>query len=59
MARILQTIADCQAVFVAKIGDGPLDKLAAVGIEAVSDYPWEPIDQALLDYVNGRMRVHQ
>lgn len=44
---ILDTIADCTAVFVARIGDGPTEKLAARGIRAVSDYPWSTIDEAL------------
>lgn len=47
MVQILDTIADCSAVFVARIGDGPTAKLAARGIQAVSDYPWEPIQDAL------------
>ncbi|MGD9000390.1 MAG: NifB/NifX family molybdenum-iron cluster-binding protein [Granulosicoccaceae bacterium] len=50
MAEILDTIQDCDAVFVAKIGDGPTEKLAARGISAVSDYAWEEIEPALLDY---------
>lgn len=51
MQKILHTIADCQAVFIAKIGDGPTDKLAARGITAVSDYSWEEIEPALQDYL--------
>ncbi len=47
---ILETIRDCKAVFVAKIGDGPTEKLNARGIEAVSDYTWEEIEPSLLDY---------
>ena len=31
MAGILEAIKDCYAVFVAKIGDGPTEKLAAIG----------------------------
>lgn len=50
MADILDTIGDCQAVFVAKIGDGPIGKLAARGITAVADYAWEEIEPALRDY---------
>ena len=50
MQKILHTIADCRAVFVAKVGDGPVEKLAARGIEAVSDYPWEEIEPALQAY---------
>ena len=47
MARILATIADCRAVLVARIGDGPAAKLAARGITAVADYPWEEVDVAI------------
>lgn len=50
MAGILETIKDCGAVFVAKIGDGPIEKLKAIGIEAVADYAYEAIEAALLDY---------
>jgi predicted Fe-Mo cluster-binding NifX family protein len=50
MAEILETIQDCDAVFVAKVGEGPSDKLAARGISAISDYAWESIEPSLLDY---------
>jgi len=50
MAQILETIADCAAVFVARIGDGPTDKLAARGITAVSDYPFEEIEPSLAQW---------
>lgn len=50
MAGILEAIRDCQAVFVAKIGDGPTVKLAAIGVRAVSGYAWEAIEESLLDY---------
>lgn len=53
LQNILTTIADCQAVFVAKIGDGPTEKLAAKGIKAVSDYTWEEITPSLLNYARG------
>lgn len=54
MAGILEAIKDCQAVFVAKIGDGPIEKLRAIGVQAVSNYAWEAIDESLLDYVRRR-----
>jgi predicted Fe-Mo cluster-binding NifX family protein len=54
MSRILETIKDCEAVLVAKIGDGPADKLAAIGVRPVSDYPWSPIEEALMAYANER-----
>ena len=54
LAGILEAVSDCQSVFVAKIGDGPTDKLNARGIEAVSDYAWEEIEPSLLDYASRR-----
>ncbi len=53
MAGILETIKDCYAVFVAKIGDGPTEKLQAVGVRAVSRYAYEAIEDSLLDYVHS------
>lgn len=50
MPQIIQTIGDCVAVLVAKIGDGPTEKLAAMDIDAVSAYAWEPIEEALAEY---------
>ncbi len=50
LSDILETIKDCSAVFVAKIGDGPTGKLAARGITAVADYAWEEIAPSLLNY---------
>lgn len=55
MAKILITIADCQAVFVARVGDGPRGKLAAVGVEAVDQYAWEEIEPSLIDYARKRI----
>ena len=51
MAKILETIKDCEAVFVAKIGDGPSEKLAAIGVQGVADYAYEAVEASLLDYV--------
>lgn len=50
MAGILETIKDCHAVFVAKIGDGPTEKLQAIGVQAVATYAYEAIEDSLLDY---------
>jgi predicted Fe-Mo cluster-binding NifX family protein len=47
---ILQAVADCQAVLVAMIGEPPRAKLAAIGVQAVSDYANGPIELALRDY---------
>lgn len=55
LADILETIKDCAAVFVAKIGDGPTEKLAARNISAVADYAWEEIEPSLLDYAARRL----
>ncbi len=51
MAGILEAIKDCHAVFTAKIGDGPTEKLQAIGVLAVSSYAYEAIEASLLDYV--------
>jgi predicted Fe-Mo cluster-binding NifX family protein len=50
LAGILETISDCQSVFVAKIGDGPTEKLKTRGIDAISEYAWDEIEPSLLDY---------
>ena len=50
MAGILESIKDCRAVFVAKIGYGPTEKLKAKGIAAVADYAYEALEASLLDY---------
>mgnify|MGYP001765245470 CR=1 FL=1 len=47
---ILRTLAGCAACFVARIGNGPSEKLAAAGIEAVGEYPYGAIDASLLDW---------
>ncbi len=54
MADILETIKDCVAVFVAKIGDGPTEKLKAQGIEVVSEYCWETIELSLIAYMQSK-----
>lgn len=53
MAGILETVKDCHAVFVAKIGVGPTEKLNAIGVKAVSSHAWEEIEPALIDYINS------
>ena len=53
LSGIFEAIKDCSAVFVAKIGDGPIEKLKARGIEAVSDYAWQDINESLCEYVSG------
>lgn len=55
MSMILQTISDCHAVFVARIGDGPVEKLAHIGVRAVADYAYEAIEDSLRDYAEQRL----
>ncbi|MBK1650188.1 NifB/NifX family molybdenum-iron cluster-binding protein [Rhabdochromatium marinum] len=50
LGGILKAVADCQAVLVAMIGEPPRAKLAAMGVQAVSEYANEPIEAALRDY---------
>lgn len=54
MKKILATIKDCAAVFVAKIGDGPIAKLNAIGVDAVDEYAYLGVEESLLDYVQKR-----
>ncbi|MFZ2972754.1 MAG: NifB/NifX family molybdenum-iron cluster-binding protein [Ferribacterium limneticum] len=37
---ILRALADCRALFVARIGGGPGTRLREAGIEPVDDYPY-------------------
>ncbi|GGB92321.1 hypothetical protein GCM10011352_17980 [Marinobacterium zhoushanense] len=55
LQKILNTIEDCAAVFVARVGDGPAEKLKARGVEAVSDHPWEEIEPALASWYTKKM----
>ncbi|NTV09847.1 MAG: hypothetical protein HGA47_03635 [Zoogloea sp.] len=50
---ILRALADCAACFVARVGDGPRKKLAGAGIEAVSEYSFEPIEASLASWFQG------
>ena len=50
MATIIRAIEDCEAVLVAKIGEGPTTKLKAVNVVAVSDYAYEEIKESLISY---------
>jgi len=52
LPKILYTISDCKAVFVAKIGEGPAEKLTNKGIKAIAEYTWEEIEYSLTDYFN-------
>jgi len=54
MTLILETIKDCDAVLTAKIGDGPREKLARIGVSAVTDYAYEAIDESLMEYLKSK-----
>ncbi|HYG91805.1 MAG TPA: nitrogenase cofactor biosynthesis protein NifB [Azospirillum sp.] len=47
---ILAAIGDCAAVFVAKIGGCPKEKLAAAGIDPVDRFAFEYIEESALTY---------
>ncbi|WP_052314991.1 sigma 54-interacting transcriptional regulator [Thiocystis violascens] len=44
---ILRALADCSALFVARVGDGPRAKLTAAGITPVDDYPFGAIEESI------------
>jgi nitrogen fixation protein NifB len=44
---IIRALADCQGLLVAKIGDGPKNRLAAAGIEASDDFAYGATDEGL------------
>ncbi|HTH39442.1 MAG TPA: NifB/NifX family molybdenum-iron cluster-binding protein [Rhodocyclaceae bacterium] len=47
---ILRALADCQALFVAKVGDGPAQRLRDAGIAPIGDYAYGAIDASLMDW---------
>ncbi len=51
LQKILTTIGDCDAVLVAKIGDGPKDKLAKIGVRAVDEFAYEAVEESLCEYI--------
>lgn len=51
---ILRALADCQALFAARIGDGPKKRLADAGIEPVDDYPYGAIEASILEWLAAR-----
>lgn len=53
MAGILEAVKDCHSVFVAKIGEGPTEKLRAIGVKSVSRYAWEEIEPALISHAKS------
>lgn len=53
---ILRAIADCTALFVARVGDGPRTKLSGAGIEPVDDYPFGSIEASIGEWYAKRSR---
>jgi len=51
---ILRALADCKALFVARVGDGPKAKLASAGIEPVDGYAFGLIEPSLSDWYAKR-----
>ena len=51
---ILRAIADCTALFVARVGDGPKAKLTGAGIEPVDDYPFGSIEVSIGEWYAKR-----
>lgn len=47
---ILRALADCSALFAARIGDGPKGKLAAAGIEPVDAFPHGAIEDSIREW---------
>lgn len=45
---ILRALADCRALFCARVGDGPKERLRNAGIEPVDVYPYGLIEASLL-----------
>ena len=50
LQKIILTLNDCSAVFVAKIGDSPKQKLSKAGIEAVEEFAYDSVVTALESY---------
>ena len=54
---ILRALADCRALFAARIGDGPKSRLADAGIEPVDDYPYGAIEESIRSWLDGGARA--
>ena len=44
-------LADCRAVFLARVGDGPVKRLRDAGIEPVTDYPYGAPEAAIASWL--------
>ncbi|TKI03463.1 nitrogenase cofactor biosynthesis protein NifB [Martelella alba] len=56
MAALMELLADVKAVFCARIGYGPWQKLAARGIQPCVDDAWQPVAEALARWWEGYRR---
>lgn len=45
---ILRALADCRALFVARVGEGPKERLRKAGIDPVDAYPYGLIEASLM-----------
>jgi len=52
---IVRTLADCKAVFAARIGPGPRPALQAAGIEPVDAFPFGEVERSLLEWAAGKI----
>ncbi|MGB7440320.1 MAG: nitrogenase cofactor biosynthesis protein NifB [Coleofasciculaceae cyanobacterium] len=57
LEKIIETISDCKAVLVSKIGQSPLEKVRAAGVEPVEVY--DVIENAALDFYGAYMQKQQ
>ncbi|BAZ26916.1 nitrogenase cofactor biosynthesis protein NifB [Kalymmatonema gypsitolerans NIES-4073] len=57
LENIIQTIADCKAVLVSKIGDSPKEKLHQLGIEVVESY--DVIEKVALEFYKQYVQEQQ
>lgn len=53
---ILRALADCKALFVARVGDGPKEKLRGAGIEPVDAYPYGAIEPSISEWHAGYLQ---
>ncbi len=53
LEAVLRALSDCQAVLVARVGHCPRGRLAAAGIEPVTEVAHEPIEAAVLTWFAG------
>ena len=59
LETVIQAIADCDAVFVAKIGRCPQEQLDAAGITVIDRYRFEYIEPSALRYYQECLELHR